>query len=428
LVSDSREKQPVAVEWTRSRRLQSLIALAAAVCVGTSIQLWTPQRLFPQIPLISGFAWPDFFAWGILGLLLVSLAWLLICAVFGRSGRLPAVIFILTALGLLLEDQHRAQPWMLQFLWLSLFVAIGPPRRTLLLVVMLTSSLYFYSAISKCNLMFLEQHGQVILGGLFKSLGLNPGLVPENLRRILIAGFPLGELLIAVGLLVGKTRRRAACLAVFMHGLLILIFSPRGLNHEWGVLIWNGFFLLQAVCLWVFATPAEENNESSRDWIGLAIAAGLWLFPLLRFSGHLDQWAGWSLYSPRADVVRIYLAVPPAQIDAGFPDFTAERYQLIRGDAGPLEFLPDRWSIAATHVPLNPESRLELAVARSLCETYGVWDQIAVVHETRDLMDPDERVTQSYRKREALAAFAEEFALPTMANRRFSAEKLETRN
>lgn len=408
-------------ELNRTRRLQGLVAIAAAACVGTSFRLWTPQRLFPQIPLISGFAWPDFLAWGMLGTLLISLAWLLASAVSGRSGKLPSVVFILTAVSLLLEDQHRAQPWMLHFLWLSLFVAIGPSRRILLLTVTLTSSLYCYSAISKCNLMFLEQHGQVILEGLFKSLGLNSKLLPEYLRRALIAGFPLGELLIAAGLLFRKTRRWAACLAVVMHGLLILIFSPWGLNHEWGVLIWNGFFLWLAVCLWMFAgrTEATENNRFSRDGIGFGIAAGLWLFPLLRFTGQLDQWAGWSLYSPRAEVVRIYLTVPPAGIDPGFPDFTSERYQLIRGDTGPAEFLPDRWSIAVSHVPLNPEARLELAVARSLCERYDAWDHIAVLHETRDLMHPEERDIQSYRGREAIAAFAEQFTLPTTANRRF---------
>lgn len=422
MVSGSDQKQTVPVDLSRARRLQVLLAIAAAACLGTSFQLWTPQRVFPQIPLSPNFAWPDFFAWGLLGLLLISLAWLLAGAVFGRIGKLPAPILLLSAAGLLLEDQHRAQPWLLHFLWLSLFAAIGPPRRTLMLALILTSSLYFYSSVSKCNVMFLEQHGQVILGGLFKSLGLNLRLIPENLRRVLIAGFPVGELLIALGLLSRKTRRTAAYLAVVMHGLLIVIFSPLGLNHEWGVLIWNGFFLLQAVCLWMFAArvDVEEDTVSSRDWIGIAIAAGLWLFPIVRFTGHLDQWAGWSLYSPRADVVRIYLTDPPAEIDAGFPDFTSERYQLIRGDTGPVEFLPDRWSLAVMHVPLNPEARLELAVARSLCAKYDAWDQVVVVHETRDLMHPEDRVAQSYQGREEIDAFAQQFKLSTMANRRFS--------
>lgn len=413
---------PARTDRNRTLRLHALIAVAAATCVGTSFGLWTPQRQFPQIPLIPDFAWPDLVAWGMLGLLLVSLLWLLASAFSRRGGKLPAVTFLLSSVGLLLEDQHRAQPWMLHFLWLSLFVAIGPPRRTLTLVVMLTSGLYFYSAISKCNLMFFEQHGQVILGGMFKSVGFTPGMLPETLRRVLIAGFPLGELLIAGALLFRKTRRGAACLAVFMHGLLILIFSPRGLNHEWGVLIWNGFFLLQAVSLWVFAAraEAEHNHKPSRDWAGIAVATGLWLFPLLRFTGHLDQWAGWSLYSPRSDVVRIYLAVPPDEIDAEFPGFTSARYQLIKGDARPVEFVPDRWSIAATRVPLNPEARLELAVARSLCEKYDAWDEVAVVHERRDLMNPEDRVTRYYQGREELAAFAGQFALPTTANRRFS--------
>ena len=103
-----------------------------------------------------------------------------------------------------------------------------------MLVLMLTSSLYFFSALSKCNLMFLEQHGQVILAGLFKSLGLDLGRIPENLRRLLIAGFPLGEMLIAVGLLFDQWRRLASMAALLMHSLLIVTFSPLGCESRMG--------------------------------------------------------------------------------------------------------------------------------------------------------------------------------------------------
>jgi hypothetical protein len=405
----------------RVGRLQGLLTVAALGCLGTSFRLWTPQQSFPQIPLLPDFAMPDLLAWGVFGFLIVSLLWQLFSALSSRPGRLPAAMFIVCAMGLFLEDQHRMQPWMLHFLWLSLILLIGSSRRTMSLVVMLTSSLYFYSALSKCNLMFLEQHGQVILAGLFKSLGLDLGRIPENLRRLLIAGFPLGEFAIATGLLFNRWRRLAAIAALAMHGLLIVTFSPLGLNHEWGVLIWNAFFLLQALCLWTFTARVapEETGNRSRDGIALASGLCFWLFPLLRFSGHLDQWVCWSLYSPRSEVVRISLAVAPGQIDENFPDYTSARYRLIQGDTGPFEFVPDRWSIASMRVPLNPETRLELAVARSLCEKYDAWDRVVVIHETRDLWNPKQRKSQQYQGRDEIASFAAEFRLPTRSNRRF---------
>lgn len=420
-VSKSVPSQPISPDLRRVGRLQGLLAAAALGCLGTSFRLWTPQHSFPQIPLLPGFVMPDPLAWGVFSLLIGSLLWLLISALSGRGGKIPAALFIASAMALLLEDQHRMQPWMLHFLWVNLFFVIGTPRRTMALVVMLTSSLYFFSSLSKCNLMFLEQHGQVILAGLFKSLGLDLGRIPENLRRILIAGFPLGELSIAIGLLFSRWRRLAAMATLVMHGLLIVTFSPLGLSHEWGVLIWNGFFLLQALCLWTVAAreESEDNGNRSRDWIGLAVGLGLWIFPLLRFTGDLDQWAGWSLYSPRSEVVRISLAEPPAQIDENFPDYTSARYQLIQGEAGPVEFIPDRWSIASMHVPLNPEARLELALARTLCEKYDAWDRVVVIHETRDLWNPKQRESRQYHGRDQIESFAAEFLLPTTSNQRF---------
>ena len=420
------DKQPIDGELRRLCGLQLLVALFAAAQIGTSFRLWTPQSEFPQVPVIQGFVWPDFMAWLLLSGVGIAIVGQFVGACRGTASRWAALMFLLTTGGLLLEDQHRAQPWMIHYLWISVLILIGRPRRTLTLVLTLTASLYVYSAISKANLMFLEQHGQVILSGLFRSLSLDLDRIPEAIRRLLIAGFPVGECMIAVGLLIPRTRQLAAFVAMIMHGLLILTFSSRGLNHEWSVLLWNGFFLTQALLLWVIPERHRKSDQvisltspHRRDWIKRSMVVLLWSFPILRLTGHLDQWVGWSLYSPREVVVRDFLKEPPDQIDKEFPDFTSAPYQWIQGEAGPLAFVSDRWSIAELHVPLNPEPRIEFAVAWALCEKYDCWDQLTLVVERRDLMSTTERESEQFSGRAELEELSRQFHLPTQSNHRF---------
>ena len=89
----------------------------------SSFRLWTPQSVFPQIPLLPDFAFPDALAWGALSLVIVALCWLLISSLAVRGAKVPTILFILSAMALLLEDQHRAQPWILHF---SLVVSHSP--------------------------------------------------------------------------------------------------------------------------------------------------------------------------------------------------------------------------------------------------------------------------------------------------------------
>ena len=406
--------------------LQFLVALFALAQIGTSFKLWLPQSVFPQVPLISGFVWPNTVAWILMGLMVLGLLGQLMDSLRGDPSKRFSLLFLLAAGSLLLEDQHRWQPWMIQYIWISLLILIGPPRRTLTLVIILTTSLYVYSAISKANLMFLEQHGQVILSGLFRSLSLELNRFPETIQRVMIATFPMGECFIAVGLLIPRTRRLAACLAMLMHGLLILTFSSRGLNHEWSVMLWNSFFLLQAFWLWCLPKQVVlKKNETSKssqrrfDYALICVGLFLWSFPLLRLTGHLDQWLGWSLYSPRAVVVRVLLAKPPTQISEDFPPFTSDPYRWIEGDAGPLVFVSDRWSISQLHVPLNPEPRLEVAVAWALCEKYNCWSDLSVVVEQRNLMSPTDRQAEQFTAQAELEELRQRFLLPTQPNHRF---------
>lgn len=407
----------------RTAAFDVAVSVTAAGLIGVSWTLWTPQTVFPQVPLFSATTWPDAASWAIL---LVLLGGLLVAAVQGIRGaasRMGAVV-CLAAMGLLiLEDQHRLQAWVIHLLWLWFILAAVRAESIPRLVLGLTVSIYFWSAASKLNPAFAEQHGRVLLDGVAKVAGIDIKRWPAAVLERLPYALPGVELLAAAGLAWRKTRTAAAWLAVLMHLVLFATFSPLGLNHAYGVLVWNGLFAVQALLFWCFPARKRlrtDDGDAARRlsaWERCLLVVVLML-PAGRLWGVVDQWAGWSLYSPRTEVIRIHLARTPKSIDPEFPDFTSRPYQVIHADFRPVEIIPDRWSLAVLEVPLNPESRLELAVAMALCERFDCWDAVSVERERRSLFS-ERTQRKTFAGREEILALAGRYWLNVRAGRRY---------
>ncbi len=400
-------------------RLQGVLTLGAIGLFGASYRLWTPQTEFPQTPLLPGFAWPDALAWSWFTVLAAALLWTAAKTARGELSRLGNGVSLLAVALLVFEDQHRLQAWTIHAGWLWLCLTLASRAAIPRLALAVTIAIYAWSAVSKLNPLFAEQHGQMLLNGLLRGFRLPAHAFSASVRDVFPWAFPLIELLIAAGLSWPRTRRTAAWLAVGMHLMLIVILGPLGLNHEPGVLLWNGLFIAQLLALWCFDRPRATTAARwpRRD---VLLMSAILLVPALRWVDLLDQWPGWSLYSPRTDVLHIHLADEPPRIDPAFPDFTSEPYRLIGGDAVPREFVPDRWSLAALGVPLNPDARLELSAALAVAERFDAWDRVSIARERRALYDPHHREWQEYRGREGLEGLAAEFRLNAAPNRRYA--------
>ena len=88
--------------------------------------------------------------------------------------------------------------------------------------------------------------------------GIPEFLVRGDSARLAIL-FPVGELVIGLGLLVPPTRRVAGCLAIAFHLTLLLVLGPWGLDHSHGVLVWNVVLIVQAYLL--FVSPEQETDR-----------------------------------------------------------------------------------------------------------------------------------------------------------------------
>ncbi|MFG0335702.1 MAG: hypothetical protein ACF8TS_20270 [Maioricimonas sp. JB049] len=349
-------------------------AFFALLLLGVTWRLWTPQHLFPQIPLLEfACGLPAAVDWGAVAVLAVGLIAAALLATGKRASRI-GWLAVAAAFGLLfLGDQHRLQPWAYQFALSGVIIGAAPrPRQVILLLQLLFASIYIHSALSKLDAAFFQSHGQLLLDGLAGALGLDTELWPDRMRTAVAGTFPVGELLVAAGLLWPRTRRPAVVAAVVMHLLLLITLGPAGLNHAWGVLLWNGYFLVAVPLLfWPLRAdraahwPEDLSRTAGTAAAAIATAAAV----LLPLTPWYDHWLSWSLYSSRPAVVTVLVNETTA---ARLPD-------VLQPYLGPTEPLTDwrplsfdAWSFGTLHCPVYPQLRFRMAVAAAVAEVFSL--------------------------------------------------------
>lgn len=401
--------------FEQTDRLRRWMSLAALVLLSATYRLWPPQSVFPRVPLFPGAAsLPALADW----IALVGMGLGLLVALQRRIDA-PAVrtglwLFAASALLSVCLDQHRLQPWLLQFALMAVVLARADPTRGLKLLRALTIGLYAWSAFSKLDHSFLMSEGGYLVDGLLNAIGLTAKHWSEQTLTVAVAALPAGEALLALLLSFRRTRRIGLSAAVAMHGLLLLTFSPWGLDHSWGVILWNVFFIVQDVLL--FGRRAERELaarvESTAPHSGNRLATGVIVasiaLPLLEPWGYFDHWPAWSLYATNHERVRVYVH--------------ADRREEVAADLGelvaPVPFggvwcrvRSDRWSLRALGVPIYPQDRFKLGVALWLEREYDLDEKVRVVRASRAERLTGRRTSREYEGREALEDWAGRFTL-----------------
>jgi hypothetical protein len=359
--------------------LTALISFFTLVLMGMTGPLWQPQTLFPQVPLVSmAIGWPTWVGWGALGGMVASVAVLLWLSqigqqVYSQAWRQAASLALFGSYVLLVViNQQRLQPWAYQFVVGLLILSCLSAERAIQWFRLLVISIYFYSALSKFDLTFLQTLGQQLLDGLLQAMHIAGDGWSWNTRLILVAMFPLVELLTACGLACHKTRQAALLLSLSLHTLLLLALGPLGLDHHRGVLGWNVYFMIQNIIL--FRPPKEfhelthHTEGAEQKWMTVSwlIKSGSTLVlvaPCLGWIGYFDHWPSWGLYAAHHDRLTLFVAEAEIhRLPASIRPFidapqTPHRWCRVR---------MDRWSLETLKAPLYPQSRFHLGVAIGL--------------------------------------------------------------
>lgn len=354
------------------------LGVGVLALVAVTWKLWTPQDVFPRVPL---FRWAPPDGWDWTSAALIAIGGLGLSVGPSRFTRSFAIILAVGFATAFLCDQHRLQPWAWQFFILALLIALADKPLQWQGWQWLTISIYFYSALSKFDARFLDTIGhtfaQTVFGGLFsKTSGYPPGPTRfYGFNYAVMWAFPVGELSVALLLAIPATRKWGLWAAIAMHGLLLQILGPFGLNHSAGVLMWNVYFVVHDALLFMPSKRSAADVSSSlfslvpsygsriRNAIALMILAWVMTWPATYWFGLCDAWLAWAVYVP---------PTPRGSIDVRamtfdhLPQLRQERI-LLPGE--PAYDLPvGQWSLRTLRVPAYPSLRNMVAVALELAE------------------------------------------------------------
>ncbi len=410
-------------------QLRLLRDVSALILIACTWRLWFAASDFPAVPFFSFLAPVSRTVDPILsGVLVVGLlvdAFLDANRVargraFVRSVRIEQgcdATIVAMAVALVLLNQHCLQPWMYHFLILTPLLWPQTSKSQLTAdeagraestddlsddafsqnaILWLTASIYIWSAWSKLDASFLQTHGPKFVGAICDAIGFSTRFWTDRTRAFAAATLPIGELIVGVALLFRKTRSVALCGSLLMHFVLILAVGPWGLNHNAGVLLWNGFFIIQNVVLLVAVRQSRANAVSPGGecttetsitakfrWVrrrsaAVLILAGAVLFPALRSAGCCDSWPAWAVYA--SSPARVLVQVREDSVDQ-LPDSVMSYVEPRRINDGWSWLRIDLWSLAATGAPIYPEDRFQLGVARSVGREADLQDDIRIIYE-----------------------------------------------
>jgi hypothetical protein len=367
--------------------LRRTMAAFGLALVALTWRLWTPQTVFPQVPFIqAAIIVPAAFQWVGLAAMLAGLFAALAARPTRRMAAIGLLLFAASTLGMAILDQHRLQPWAYQFSLIAVVLALTAPSAAIPLLRLLIVGFYFHSGLTKCDVTFLHALGQQFLAALAGVAGLSVDPWSQQAKMLGAALFPAGEMLVAVGLVFTVTRRAALVGAVVMHLLLLAILGPWGLDHKPGVLVWNAYFIVQDIVLFIpsmrlRALPTvDQATPMERPRAPWALAALVWaavLLPFLAPTCWFDLWPSWGLYASNAEHTTLFVH------RLARDSLPRDLQPFLEGDADPevpwLAFRIDRWSLDTLAAPLYPQNRFQLGVAEALVTRYQLSHRARVV-------------------------------------------------
>ncbi len=344
---------------------QVCIRVWAGFCIallGFTWKLWLPGfTAFPRAPLFETLGAGPLITVHCAATLLLMVA--LLALVLGiKRYRWCAGGVAISLSVLFCCNQHCLQPWAWQTFIVAVLLVCLPINEAKTWIARVLISIYLYSAIGKFDYQFIHSTGQEFLEVVLSWFGQSDS-ISELAKSRLTLLFPVGELLIAIGLMIRKTKKLTAWFAILLHVVLMLVLSPLGLEHRWPVVIWNGLSILLVV--WIFLLPRPtvglvEQESTIVKKFAMVFAVVVLAGPLLRPVQLWDHWLAWGLYSPSNSRVEVFVSD-----SSGDRLEESIRKYLVESETrfGSKQFSLDRWSLDSLGAPIYPQGRVQKSIA-----------------------------------------------------------------
>jgi hypothetical protein len=307
-------------------------------------KLWLTNRLFPVVPIHDSIKAPGFIH---LVLFVLSIAALLVL-LYRPHLKKAAMLLLIAEVCSCLLDQNRWQPWEYQFIFMLLLLVFTNDEnrlRTGWQVILI--GLYFFSGLSKLNQKFILQGWNGMI--LHDYMGYTTGNTWVHRIGYLI---PLMEIVSALGLLFNKCRKIAVVLLCGMHGFILLMFGPLGLNINIALWPWNTVMPFLLVILFYHKQLSWPLIIQKKPLIWVTIFCW-WVLPWLNLFGKLDDFFSAKLFSGKTQYLFICTTNPDSK--KLFKPYFASSSMSPACDSS-ISFF--KWGIQEMHVPPNPELRI----------------------------------------------------------------------
>lgn len=266
----------------------------------------------------------------------------------------PAVIFFLFGTAVLfLFDQNRCQPWFYMY-WVMLLLTLLREKESLLGCRMTVSTVYLWSGIQKCNLVFF--HAVVPWFAHPTSNWLPKDYLPAI--QWVVASAPFVEIFIGLALWISWTRRFAILAVILVHVAALIFLGPLG--HKYNLVVWPWNLAMIALVLILFPLGSLEGKFSDlrRLPIGFALGSLVSLLPFLSYFGWWDSYMSFSLYSGNLATADVYIADSFRQrLPLSMQEFVHPLDQYDATIQGPYVFDHQAWAMSVLGTPPLPEPR-----------------------------------------------------------------------
>ncbi len=288
------------------KHIRGCVAVSLLCSVALSWPVWRDAGR-DELPLFPFVGW----ACGIASLfpLVHVAALLLLAALVVRPSRKVLVAWLAAVTALLLEDQNRLLPWVVQ--WSMLLMVCcelsSEPTRLRRAALLVCGGVYFWSGFHKLNSTFVD----TIFPQLMLPVLGSPGAFGSLVNSVGGYAAPIAELSLGVMLIVpsAKLQLVGAAMGVAMHLFILLSVGPLGSNMYVSIWPWNVGCI---VVLLLLRNPAkssghdlplmrrgrEKSGRSGRELLLFSLVIAVcWVLPALFFATSCyPAYMSWSMF------------------------------------------------------------------------------------------------------------------------------------